>query len=298
AAAQQPLTVATGPDGGTYVRFFTEITQQCSQPPLQALSAPRGSLQSYEFLTRNAANIGFMQEDVLFGKKQIENDPDADNIKTLMVLYPEEIHIITRSPNVNRFSDLGNKKIGSWGGSMVTAWVLFNEKTTGIRPIEIKDTGNAGTAVQLLREGKLDAILAVGGQPLDWVQKNLDNSFKLVPFDRLQQAMTIGYERALLKYSNLFNGGIAETITTKSLLVTYNYESASKMRDLASLRNCIIEKLPEIRETTGTHAKWRLVNPKAPSKWEFHPVVKNSVSVPAKKVPAAPARKTPKLNGD
>lgn len=260
-----PLVVTTGSEGGTYYRFFNEISQVCAQPPL-IVKISKGSRENLDNLLGNQANLGFIQADVLFGRKIIENDPEVDNIKTLLVLYPEEVHLLVRAGNqyIQRFSDLGNKKVGSWGGSTVTAWVTFAK--TQVRPIKLQEFPGYQDAIQALDKGAIDAILAVGGQPLDWIRK-LPGDYRLVPFDRPEQVRDV-YEPAILSYANLNQSGI-RTVTTQTLLVTMNYKTPEKVRALTGLRKCIAENLDALRETTGNHPKWRLVNVGAKGTWPW-----------------------------
>lgn len=278
-AQSQPLTVSTGVESGTYHRFFNEITQVCSNPPLVARPS-KGSRENIDNLLGNIANLGIVQSDVLFARKIIDNDQEVDNIKTLMVLYPEEVHFITKSNNqyIHKFSDLGNKKVAAWGGSVITGWVVFAR--SGVRPIQFRDVPGPNEAMAMLDKGEIDAILAVGGQPLGWL-RNATAPYKLVPFDRFEQVKDV-YDAAVLSYSNLNQSGI-KTITTQAILVTMNYRTKDKIAAVTALRQCITEKLEEIRETTGTHPKWRLVNPEFKGTWPFYENQIKPVTIQKKK---------------
>jgi TRAP-type uncharacterized transport system substrate-binding protein len=261
------LIVTTGVKGGTYSAFYDQIRGSCANPVLTewmgAKGPASGSIENVKNLLGNKANIGFVQEDVLWSKKIIDNDPAVDGLKTLMVLYPEEVHIIvmTRS-SINRFGDLGNKKIATWGGSLITTKVLMGK--TGIRPNLIIEATGADNAVQLLDSGKVEAIIAVGGQPVGWIE-NLPNKFKLAEFDRFQQVNDI-YSKAVLNYPNLSPAGI-NSISTMSMIVTRDYKTDSKITDLNELVQCVYSHLDDLVETTGNHPKWELVKSDNKSSW-------------------------------
>ena len=266
-ASAGELIVTTGVKGGTYSAFYDQIRGSCPNPVLSEWMGPKGpasgSIENLKNLLGNKANIGFIQEDVLWSKKIIDSDPAIDGLKTLMVLYPEEIHIIvmTRS-SINRFSDLGNKKIATWGGSLITTKVLMGK--TGLRPNVIVEATGADNAVQLLDSGKVEAIIAVGGQPVGWIE-NLPNKFKLAEFDRFQQVNDI-YSKAVLNYPNLSPAGI-NSISTMSMIVTRDYKTEAKITDLSDLVQCVYSHLDDLVETTGNHPKWELVKPDNKSSW-------------------------------
>jgi TRAP-type uncharacterized transport system substrate-binding protein len=277
------LIVTTGVKGGTYSAFYDQIRGTCASPVLTEWMGPKGpasgSIENLKNLLGNKANIGFIQEDVLWSKKIIDNDPAVDGMKTLMVLYPEEVHIIVMArSSISRFSDLGNKKIATWGGSLITTKVLMGK--TGVRPNTIVEATGADNAVQLLDSGKVEAIIAVGGQPVGWIE-NLPNKFKLAEFDRFQQVNDI-YSKAVLNYPNLSNAGI-NSISTMSMIVTRDYKTDSKIADLSDLVQCVYSHLDDLVETTGNHPKWELVKPDNKSSWPKYDKLK--VKAATKPVP-------------
>jgi TRAP-type uncharacterized transport system substrate-binding protein len=270
-----PLVVTTGGATGTYARFFNETLRVCSQPPLSEWKNKEGqpsdgSRTNIDNLLGNTANIGFVQTDALFARKTIDNDPEVERIKVLLTLYPEEVHILTRSATIHRFSDLGNKKVRAWGGSHLTGLVLFYK--TGIRPAQFFPVPNAAAAVTQVDKGDADAIISVGGQPLDWVLNLPSQGWKIIPFDMVDRVRDV-YDVATVQYKNLSPTGV-KTVTTQSLLVTMDYRSKPKVAALTALRRCILENLDTLRETTGNHPKWRLVSEKNESVWPVYaPVV-------------------------
>ena len=264
--AQEPLreiVFTTGGEAGTYHRIFNEIRSVCNTPPLRELSS-KGSVMNIDRLLSNEAAVGIAQEDVLVAKKVIENDPEVDSIRTLLVLYPEDVHFLvkTEANNLRFFSDLGNKRVVSWGGSIVTGKVI--QAKTGVRFFQYLETDNETQAIELLRKNSADAILAVGGQPLGWI-KALQGGFRLLPFDRPDHVRDV-YVPTALNYVNLNQSGV-RTISTKSMLITNNYRTIEMVQPISDLRKCIVSKLDVLRETTGTHPAWRRINPEEKGFW-------------------------------
>ena len=101
------VVVALAGAKGTMKEFHDQISKVCSQPALVERQSPNGSVGVLNDLLNNEATVGFVLEDVLFARKMVENDPDVDNLKTLVNLYPSEVHIVTlaNSP-VRLFTDL------------------------------------------------------------------------------------------------------------------------------------------------------------------------------------------------
>jgi hypothetical protein len=260
----QELVFASGGKGGTYAAFFDQIRTACSAPALVEMATSDGkhfgSVENVKNLMANKANVGIVQEDILWARKLIDDDPKVDTVKAVLALYPEEVNIIALArSNITSFSKLGNKKVASFGGSVLTTKVVLSKTRIKISG-EVRETGTAAEAIALLDNGKVEAVIAVGGQPMDWIA-NLPNKFKLVPFDMFADVNKV-YTKAVLSatsYPNLLKEGIP-TIATWSMLVTKDYKTEGKIGDINKLYNCIISKLPEITETTGTHPKWELVS--------------------------------------
>lgn len=266
----EEIVIATGKSAGTYHKIFTDIAAAVSSPPLRAI--PDGdSITNLEMLMNNKCNLAFVQMDILFAKKMIENDPEIDSVKTFMTLYPAEVHFITAANNsyINKFSDLGNKRIGVFGGANYSIKVLVAK--TGVRPIQITEYPDPKTLVAALASGNVDAIVAAGGQPIEWV-RSLDRSYKFVPFDRFDQVKDV-YSRSVLDYSNMTGSGAA-TVAVQSLIVTLDYKTKKRVESLSNFRKTLFANIDEIRETTGSHKKWRVINPRDKGAWQYFEGVK------------------------
>jgi len=266
AGQQKPLIVSTGDPSGTYVRFFNEVSKTCPAPPTRGMTS-QGSVQNLERVINNEANLGFVQIDVLFAKRLIEHDPSVEHIRTLLVLYLEEVHILIPSSSassIRDFTDLAGKRIGAYGGSDITARILF--AVTKVVPASMQDFSGPTEAVRALG-GTIDAVLGVGGKPLPWVAA-LNSSYKLVPFNEYAEVSNI-YFQGLLDYSNLDQPGGVRTIAVPSLLITRDYTIPEMVTPLLALRSCIVKNLETLRETVGNHAKWGQVDPANRGPWPY-----------------------------
>ena len=264
-AQPQQIIVSTGVADGTYAQFFTQFSRVCPQPPLKGV-ASHGSVENLERVMNNAASLAFVQADVLFAKKLVEHDPQVDSVRTFLVLYLEEIHILTQASNdsIAKFSDLAGKRVGVYGGSIITSLILF--AITGVQPARSQTYPGPDEAVQALG-GAVDAVLGVGGKPLPWVEA-LDAKYRLIPFDQFEKVSKIYYP-AVVNYSNLNQPGGVPTIAVPSLLITRDYKIPAMVTPLLQLRSCIVKNLQVLRETVGNHPKWQQVNPDIKGPWPY-----------------------------
>ncbi len=194
-------------------------------------------------------------------------------IKTLIALHPEEVHVIALAQSKKKqggvfgmgatsiefhdFASLSKQRVAAAGGSHVTAQAL---KLLSDVDFEIIEAPSNETAIQLLRTGDVEAVVAVGGSPLPWIEQ-LDRTFKLLPFGEIQkEKLKTLYSSATLNYSNLAAMGIP-TVATDALFVTREYKTARMQSGLGQLRQCVYKSIDDLRETIGYHPKWQVVDP-------------------------------------
>ena len=137
----------------------------------------------------------------------------------------------------------------------------------GWTPVECRDQK---TALDALREDQIDALMAVGGQPLSWVTQ-LNRDYKLLTVsDAMVNRLAQSYERTTLTYRNLGQEGV-QTLADRAFLVTRNYASKNKHDQLKLIRDRLASAVVDLRETRGTHPKWMEIDPTAPTdKWPMY----------------------------
>lgn len=281
AMAQATLKVSTGSSSGTYSRMFKELASVCkNELPLVEMNSS-GSVQNIDRLIGNEVNGAFTQTDVIFFRGQTE---ELSDYKTLFTLHPEEVHVITKAVSpiteggvagigakpirLERVEDLAGRTVAAWGGSYVTAQVVRLQSEIQYKVAELPDFKSAKAA---LDKGDVAAILMVGGAKMADVEA-LPKDYKLLSFSE----QTIGklkrvYVPAVLNYSNLGPGGNGvKTVATEALFVVRAYKSPKFVEAMANLRACFNNNAEMISETTGMHAKWRLVKPGNEGKWGYY----------------------------
>ncbi len=286
AYAQDAFVVSTGDAkaGSTYSKVFNEFAKVCSKAVPMAEQTSNGSLMNLDNLSSNKVNAAIIQSDLLAFTKA--TDPaKVNNIKTLVTLYPEELHFIARGDvkkeggfmgigankvTFNTLNDLAGRVVGAVGGSVLSGRVVSAQSGLNFQIAEFPKNDALKAA---LLEGKVDTILVVGGAPHALVA-SLDQRFKLLSVSpELQKKLGGVYAPTKLSYSNMNQAGI-DSVTTQSLLVTRTYRSPDMQNTLAKLRDCFNKEVPNLQDARGSHPKWQLVDTADKGKWDYYDLPK------------------------
>lgn len=282
AYTQTTLKVATGSTKGTYSAMFREIYQVCGSDVGMVEVPSSGSQENINQLVGNQVNAAFVQSDVLYLRSRTE---ELGNVKTLMALHPEQVHFVAKADTkvggnlvgmgkvpLTDITQLVEKKVGAAGGSSVTSQVIRLQSEIAYSTV-IYDTNDA--AKKALDEGKVDAVLFVGGAPLGAVA-GLGADYRLlsIPPATIEKLKGV-YKPARLNYPKMGAAGVT-TVSTDALFVTREYKTDKMVQSLARFRACALGKVEELKETTGTHPAWQAVDPGNKGKWPYYelPVAK------------------------
>ena len=285
AVAQSPVLVSTGIPQGTYASMFKDLAGVCgTSAKLPLVEKPAsGSDESLDRLLRNEVSAAFVQTDVLHARRTTE---DLGGVKALVALHPEPVHLLAltaplveggvlgiggRSVPLNTLGDLAKRRVGVWGGAVVTARLVQLQAEVDYRVTEFNGPEDA---MQALRARHIDAVLAVGGAPLAWM-RGLDRSVKLlsVPEPWAGKLRHV-YRPAKLSYSHLGAQGVV-TVATEAVLAVRDVRSAGAAAPLLKLRTCLQQQLDPLRDTVGHHSAWSQVEAGSVPHW---PVFERSSS--------------------
>lgn len=296
AVGAQQLQVATGSASGTYSAMLKQASQLCGSQIALVEKNTSGSMENINLLTGNQVNAAFVQTDVLFFRARTE---DLGNVKTLIALHPEEVHVLAPAVSltkeggvagigskpivINSVKDLGGRKVGAVGGSAITAQVIRLQAEIPFAVVEYADNKALVAAIQ---SGEVEAGVFVGGAPLGAVADLKGDGWKLLPFseDTVTKLKSV-YRPARLNYAGIRQMGV-QTIATDALFVTREYKTAKFVDGLSKFRTCLLAGLDDLKETTGMHPKWQLVDANNKGKWPYYelPVIApTAVLLPAKK---------------
>jgi hypothetical protein len=277
--AAQTLKVATGGAKLTYSTLYKEMVNACGNEVAMVEINSNGSMDNVDRLIGNEVNAAFVQSDVLYLRAKNE---ELGNLKTLLALHNEQIHIVapvnsgikvggvmgmgSKEVVLTDLTSLAGLKIGASGGSAITAKVIrMNSEIT----YNVVEFATNDLVVAAIKSGEVSAGLIVGGAPVKLIT-DLGPNFKLLPITGpIAERLKHVYRPARLNYSKLNAAGIT-TVSTDALLVTREYKTAKMIDSLASFRGCVIGKIDEMKEATGTHPAWQAVDPANKGKWAWY----------------------------
>jgi len=263
------LTLISGTIGGTYVQFGADLASVLDDNnELRVLPIiGRGSVQSVaDILFLQGVDLGIVRADTL---DYLEKKGFATGIKKQFVyvtkLYNEEMHVIA-SKSIRSLRDLDGRTVSvdlPNGGTFVTSLIVFER--LGIRPNVVYIEQRI--AMEKLRNGEIDAVIAVQGKPSKAVSQFKDDRFHLVPVDYAKPLQN-DYLPATLTaadYPNLISGQEqVDTIAVPAVLAAYNWPPATdRARKLSLFVDAFFTKFPTF-QNPPFHPKWKEVSLSAP----------------------------------
>lgn len=257
------IIVATGEKNTTYSIMFNELGDLCSKTAQWMERKTPGSTANFKLLLNNKVDLSFMQRDLIelkhLSKKEYQQITEQllpqhkinkSNIRVFLPLHSEEIHLISKANNLDPFEK--RKKIATWGGSTVTALIIKKKLRLNYQIITFYDKESA---LKSLNQGNVDLILAVVGQPVQWI-KNLKDH-KLIPLYHSRNLDGI-YEEAWLsnyKGSSISTDNIP-TVSVKSAIFVKNNIDDTLKEVLKKYRKCAQKKLKKLK-SFDFHIKWK-----------------------------------------
>ena len=279
AAQAQQLQVATGSASGTYSTMFKQLVMMCGSTATMAEKNTSGSSENVDLLVGNQVNAAFVQSDVLYLRARTE---ELSDVKTLLALHPEAVHIVVKagasiksggtlgfggtSTPISGIEQLAGRKIGAYGGSVVTAQVIRLQSEV---PYNVVQFDNEAGLKKAMADGAVDAGLFVGGAPLGTVA-SLGAEYLVIGMQPATVKKLEGvYKPARVNYRNMNSTGVP-TVAIDALFVTREYKTDRMVASLSALRSCAVAKLDDLKETTGTHPAWRTVEAGNKGKWAWY----------------------------
>jgi branched-chain amino acid transport system substrate-binding protein len=118
----------------------------------------------------------------------------------------------------------------------------------------------------MLRKGEVDAIVAIEGKPLQWLNQINDRSLHLVPVEyaRPLQEEYLPSKLGAADYPNLIPEGRAvETVAAEAVLASYNWApNSDRYRRLSLLVDTMFDKVAQLQRPPF-HPKWKEMAPRA-----------------------------------
>ena len=263
------VSVMTGSFGSTYAQIGADLGSVLDNgESLRVLPVlGRGSAQAVaDILLLRGVDAGIVRKDTL---AYLERKDFASSIRQQFVyvtkLFNEEMHVLA-SRSVRSLKDLDGKTVvvdQPDSSTFVTAINVFER--LGIKPHLVYSEPRL--AVDMLRRGEVDAILAVEGKPSQWLSQIRDRDLHLVPveYDKSLQTEYLPSKLTSEDYPNLIaTGAVVDTIAAEAILAAYHWPANNdRYRRLALLVESLFTKLPQLQKPPF-HPKWKELSPRVP----------------------------------
>jgi TRAP transporter TAXI family solute receptor len=261
--------IISGGVTGTYIRIATDLADALDDGyELRILPiVGKGSVRNIEdLLLLRGIDVAIVQSDVLDFYKRADLVSNIEGkINYIAKLYNEEVHVLAKS-EYRTIDGLAGKRVnfGTEGsGTFMTASIVFDslgidvDITTHPEPI----------ALERLRAGEIDALVFVGGKPLELIAK-VDRQEPLhllaVPPERIEAAY-LPSELTADAYPHLIDpGDPVQTVAVGAVLAAYNWpDDHPRGRKLNRFIQRFFADFDRLQEPPF-HPKWREVDLTAP----------------------------------
>ncbi len=238
AAQAQNISIATGGTGGVYYPLGGGMAAVLSKyvPGMQVTAeVTGGSVANLQLIGTGKPYIALTQADAAIdavkGEDKFTGKPVP--VRTLMVLYPNRMHVVTvEGTGIAKMADLKGKRVSTGSGGSATEVMAFRViEAAGLDKDKDMKRERLGVAesVNAIKDRKIDAFFWVGGLPTAGVT-DLANSpgvkVRLLDIADLQPAIVKKYGNIYVKDvipQRMYKGMDADNrqITVTNLLVAH-----------------------------------------------------------------------------
>ena len=173
-AFAQNISIATGGTGGVYYPMGGGLAAVLSKhvSGMQATAeVTGGSVDNLNLIASGKPYVGFSMVDAALdaskGKDKFEGRPV--NLRTLLVLYPNRMHVVTtEATGIKKMSDLKGKRIATGSaGSATEVMSIRLLEAAGLDPNKdvTRERLSVAESVNAIKDRKIEAFFWVGGLP-------------------------------------------------------------------------------------------------------------------------------------
>jgi TRAP transporter TAXI family solute receptor len=238
ALAQQGLNIAiaTGGTGGVYYPLGGGMANVLSKhvPGMQASArVTGGSVDNLKLIGSQQSEVALVMVDAaldaLKGEDKFKGSPV--DVRTLMVLYPNRMHVVSmEGTGVEKMSDLKGKRVSTGSPGSATEVMAFRViEAAGLDKDKDMRRERLGVAesVNALKDRKIDAFFWVGGLPTAAVTDL--GATPNVKIKMIDHADTV--DKMNKKYDNLYTTGVISAKT---------YPGQDKDNSIAVVQNILV----------------------------------------------------------
>jgi uncharacterized protein len=170
----QNISIATGGTGGVYYPLGGGMASVLSKyvPGMQATAeVTGGSVDNLKLIGSGKPYIGLVMTDASQDAYRGEDKFKGNKVplKTLMILYPNRMHVVTvEGRGINKMADLKGKRVSTGSPGSATEVMAFRLiEASGLDKDKDLKRERLGVAesVNAVKDGKIDAFFWVGGLP-------------------------------------------------------------------------------------------------------------------------------------
>ena len=257
--------IISGGVTGTYVRIAADLADALDQGyELRVLPViGKGSVRNIEdLLLLRGIDIAIVQSDVLDFYRRSEALPDVDRkIRYITKLYEEEVHVLARGEFAT-VDQLAGRRVnfGTEGsGTFMTAGIVFDD--LGVQ-VEVT-TYPEPEALERLRQGAIDALVFVGGQPLSLIAGVTPaDGLRLIPLPRERiKAAYLPAELTSESYPQLIAPGQkVPTVAVGAVMAAYNWPTQHpRYAKVERFVDHLFEEIDRLK-APPYHPKWKQVD--------------------------------------
>jgi branched-chain amino acid transport system substrate-binding protein len=262
------VSLMTGSFGSTYAQVGADLASVLDNGTnLRILPVMgRGSVQAVsDILLLKGVDAGIVRKDTL---SYLDRKDFAKDIRNQFVyvakMFNEEMHVLAPR-TIKSVRDLDGKTVVvdlPDSSTFVTAINVFEQ--LGIRPHLVYQEPRL--ALEQLRKGEVDAIVAIEGKPVQWLSQVNDRNLHLVPVEYAKnlQEEYLPSKLSSQDYPNLVGDGASvETVAAEAVLASYNWAPTSdRYRRLSLLVETMFDKVTQLQRPPF-HPKWKEMAPRA-----------------------------------
>src|SRR5262245_33775221 len=173
-AQQKTIAIGTGGTGGVYYPLGGGLANVLSKtlPGIQATAeVTGGSVDNLKLIGSGQSELGFVMADAALDALNGEDKFKSGKVpvRTLMVLYPNRMHVVTvEGSGIEKMSDLKGKRVSTGSPGSATEVMAFRViEAAGLDKDKDMRRERLGVAesVNAIKDRKIDAFFWVGGLP-------------------------------------------------------------------------------------------------------------------------------------
>ena len=242
-AQQTNIAIATGGTGGVYYPLGGGMANVLSKhvPGIAATArVTGGSVDNLKLIGSQQSEVGLVMADAaldaLKGEDKFKGGPV--DVRTLMVLYPNRMHVVSiEGTGIEKMSDLKGKRVSTGSPGSATEVMAFRViEAAGLDKDKDMRRERLGVAesVNALKDRKIDAFFWVGGLPTAAVTDlGATPGVKIKMIDHSDVV-----EKMNAKYGPLYTGGVIPAKT---------YPGQDKDNKISVVQNILVSnaKMPD-----------------------------------------------------